>query len=67
MARVISTGDTQVFPVQVTYTQRWWSSDRVLSMNGVAIDGCYDSMLSTWICSLNASVKKEPMLSQPRR
>jgi hypothetical protein len=67
MARVINTSDTQVFPVQVTYTQRWWSSDRVLSMNGVAIDGCYDSTLSTWICSLNASVKKEPMLSQPRR
>ncbi len=61
------TASTRVYPVQVSYTQTWWSRDSVRTMKGIAIYGCYYSTLAKWICGLNSSVKNEPMLTQPRR
>lgn len=58
---------TQVYPVQVSPRQTWWSRDSVRTAKGIAIYGCDDSTLSQWTCGLNSSVKKEPMLTQPRR
>lgn len=55
-----------MYPVKVSYTQRWWATDTVRTQKGIHIYGCYYSTLSEWMCSSNASVKREPMLVQPR-
>ena len=61
------TAATPVYPVQVSYTQIWWSRDSIRTMKGVAIYGCYYSTLSQWVCGLDNSIKNEPILTQPRR
>lgn len=62
------TASTPVYPVKVSYTQRWWSRDSVSTQTGVAVYGCYYSTLSEWTCGLNARVHtQEPVLVQPRQ
>jgi hypothetical protein len=60
------TASTPVYPVKVSYTQLWWSRESVRTQKGIAVYGCYYSTLSEWVCALNSSVHKEPMLVQPR-
>jgi hypothetical protein len=60
------TASTQVYPVQVSYTQTWWSRESVRTQKGISIYGCYYSTLSQWTCAVNGRIKQDPPLVQPR-